>query len=200
MSHVLHRTNNILQYKTHFWKAIAIKVYTKSLNQHRFAVQLCTPWDFKTFQKYNIDKALSCSSYDIIISSFLMMHSNDWEHHLINCYFFKALNNMNLKDLLATTDSKIFQQCNVVLFCTTRLAVDERVAKTGVWILIAVAWPKKSIRINISKFQSKTKSIPYFPKGGAMSILNIFFFKLYWLINYKQNKNLQNLWGRLLGE
>ena len=120
MSHVLHRTNNILQYKTHFWKAIAIKVYTKSLNQHRFAVQLCTPWDFKTFQKYNIDKALSCFSYDIIISSFLMkffsilskkswekqviglimqMHSNDWEH-LIHCYFFKALNNMNLKDLL----------------------------------------------------------------------------------------------------
>ena len=120
MSHVLHHTNNILQYKTHFWKAIAIKVYTKSLNQHRFAVQLCTPWDFKTFQKYNIDKALSCFSYDIIISSFLMkffsilskkswekqviglimqMHSNDWEH-LINCYFFKALNNMNLKDLL----------------------------------------------------------------------------------------------------
>ena len=107
MSHVLHRTNNILQYKTHFWKAIAIKVYTKSLNQHRFAVQLCTPWDFKTFQKYNIDKALSCFSYDIIISSFLMkffsilskkswekqvigliMHSNDWEH-LINRYFFK---------------------------------------------------------------------------------------------------------------
>ena len=68
MSHVLHRTNNILQYKTHFWKAIAIKVYTKSLNQHRFAVQLCTPWDFKTFQKYNIDKALSCFSYDIIIA------------------------------------------------------------------------------------------------------------------------------------
>ena len=35
MSHVLHRTNNILQYNTHFWKAIDIKVYSKSFSQHR---------------------------------------------------------------------------------------------------------------------------------------------------------------------
>ena len=36
MSHVLHRTNNILQYNIHFWKAIDIKVYSKSFSQHRF--------------------------------------------------------------------------------------------------------------------------------------------------------------------